>query len=476
MRKSPVQCRGTAIVHPANAASSFGEAAVSKERNGGARDPVMIWGLVCLLAISAGLLLWHHYGMNRTLRVTAADHYTIWPYDDRDLGGKSVGNVETTPSAIVLRCALKKSYASPYCGFSVALAADAHSVDLARFDTIALDIDADGMRKLPVRIYLRNFDPKYARKGDPASLKVNQMDYIPQRESHPLVLPLTVFQVAPWWISSHDIPPSESMPDLRNVTVLEVATGDFAKPGNYTVHVRSITFHGKWVTGLQLLSVVLVAWIIAAVLFVASSVLRSLRAVRVVQLQNRELEDVNAALELQRQELEAVATHDDLTGLYNRVGLRSCLYKLVLRAREHQGALSVIFVDVDHFKDVNDRHGHLAGDRLLVQLAALLQNHTRGSDCLCRWGGEEFVLLCGDTPLRSACRIAEKLRALISSHAWTHKIELRCSFGVAQMGPEEDVGSLFKRADTALYHAKQNGRDRVECSPAAVVGTLDPVV
>lgn len=107
MRKSPVQCRGTAIVHPANAASSFGEAAVSKERNGGARDPVMIWGLVCLLAISAGLLLWHHYGMNRTLRVTAADHYTIWPYDDRDLGGKSVGNVETTPSAIVLRCALK---------------------------------------------------------------------------------------------------------------------------------------------------------------------------------------------------------------------------------------------------------------------------------------------------------------------------------------------------------------------------------
>lgn len=460
----------TAVAHRANVASGFGEAALSKERNG-VRDP--IWGLMCLLALSACLLLWRHYGMNRSLRLTAADHYAISPYDDRDAGGKSIATVRKTPSTIVLHCKLNAEYATPYCGFSVSLSKSTHGIDLSRFNTITLDIDTPETDKLPVRVYLRNFDSRYARKGDPASLKVNQMQYTPHEEPHPFELPLKIFQVAQWWIGSHDIAPADSMPDLRNVTVLEVATGDFAMAGDYTVSIKSIAFHGKWVSTLQLLSAILALWIIAALVFVSGSIVRSRRAVRAIQRENQELERVNAALELQRQELETAATHDDLTGLYNRAGLRNSLYSLVLRTREKHGTLSAIFLDVDHFKSVNDRYGHLVGDELLAELAAFLKGHTREGDGLCRWGGEEFVLLCADTPLHAAFSIAEKLRVLISRNLWSNKLDLTCSFGVAQMEPQEDIGSLFRRADAALYHAKRNGRNRVSYSTGAMIVAMD---
>ncbi len=434
-------------------------------------DPIR--GLVCLLALSGCLVLWHHYGMNRSLQLTGADHHAVWPYDDRAMGGQSIGAVRKTPSALELHCKLNADYATPYCGFSVALSETTRGIDLSRFSTIALDIDTPGTDKLPVRVYLRNFDPHYARQGDPASLKVNQMQYIPREEPHPLILPLKIFQVAPWWIGSRAIAPADSMPDLRNVTVLEVATGDFAMAGDYTVSVKSIAFHGKWISMLQLLSAILAAWTIAALLFVTGGIVRSRRAMRAIQREKQELERVNAALELQRQELEAAATHDDLTGLHNRAGLRNSLFTLVLQARAKQNALSVIFVDVDHFKSVNDRYGHLAGDELLAELAAFLKGHTREDDGLCRWGGEEFVLVCADTPLHAAFNIAEKLRVLISRNLWSNKLDLTCSFGVAQMEPQEDIGSLFRRADAALYHAKQNGRNRVAYSTGAMIVALD---
>lgn len=470
MRVVPVDSVGGSSSIQANAANKFGEAAVSKQRNV-VRDP--IWGLVCLLALSACLLLWHQYGMNRSLRLTAADPYAIWPYDDRDMGGKSIARVQRTPSAILLQCKLNAGYATPYCGFSVSLSETTKGVDISRFDTIALDIDTPEIEKMPVRVYLRNFNARYARKGDPASLKVNQMQYVPQWEPHPFVLPLKIFQVAQWWIGSHDIAPDDSMPDLRNVTVLEVATGDFAVAGDYTVRIMSIAFQGKWISSVQLLSIILALWVVAALLFVAGSIIRWRKSMRAVQQEKRELEAVNAALDLRRQELEAAVTHDDLTGLYNRVGLRNNLYRLVLRMREEGGALSVIFLDVDHFKSINDRHGHLAGDELLAELAKFLKGHTRDGDSLCRWGGEEFVLLCADAPLQAACQIAEKLRVLISGHAWSNRIALHCSFGVAQMCLKEDIGSLFRRADEALYHAKQHGRNRVACSTGSEVVALD---
>jgi diguanylate cyclase (GGDEF)-like protein len=124
--------------------------------------------------------------------------------------------------------------------------------------------------------------------------------------------------------------------------------------------------------------------------------------------------------------------------------------------------MAVVFVDIDHFKQINDRHGHDAGDEVLRRFATVIRNVVRSSDKLVRWGGEEFLLLCPDTTRDHATTMAEKLRGALPAQAWPHGLRVTSSFGVTSLKPEEDIGAAIKRADGALYVAKANGRNRVE--------------
>lgn len=427
---------------------------------------LIVW-VVVLLVVSAGLPIWHYYGMNRSLVLGATGHQPLWPYDDRGLGGASVGTVTRTADAIVLKCDIKAKYAWPYCSYSETIAPDthgdpsAHGYDLSKFTTVAFNVTATGPMPVPVRIYFRNFNPAYSRLHHTETLKVNTLTYVPVDGHDSFVVPLANFQVASWWIQQFHIAPQDSSPDLSNVTVMDVSTGDGMIPGNYTITVRSIAFVGKWLTEVQVLSVLLALWLLSAMAFLANSFWLARREAQQAERRKSELEDINAALELKRHELETMANHDELTGAYNRVGLRNHLVDMVSRAKEAGAPLSIVFMDLDHFKSINDRHGHLVGDEVLKQFAVFVGRHVRDTDLLCRWGGEEFILLCGNTPLGVAVRAAERLCALTHRQAWPNDIELSCSFGVAQMLRSEDMGSFIKRADEALYRAKNAGRNRV---------------
>jgi diguanylate cyclase (GGDEF)-like protein len=420
----------------------------------------MTW-LLCLLGLSATLLLWHRFGMNRTLRLNSATDYKLKSYDDRDVGGVSVNTLEKTPRAIVNDCHLNSAYKWPYCGFSVALSAGTQGVDFSTFDTVSLDIRTSGPETIPVTIYLRNFNPAYATKGDQQSLKVNELVYVPNHEEHPLVLSLSNFQVPAWWINGRHIAAKNAAPDLRNITSLEVATGTIDKIADYTISVRSVVFHGKWLSQVQLLSIILGIWLLFAAVWLLVGFWQGRREIVSIRVQKQELEDINAALKLEQQELEDRATHDELTGLYNRAGLRNRLYDMVSGVKRHREALSAIFIDVDFFKPINDQHGHMVGDEVLRQLGNLIVRHTRDRDFVCRWGGEEFILFCGDTALEAARGIAEKLRVLIGEQRWPNDIAVTCSFGVAGMRANEETSRFLNRADEALYRAKENGRNRV---------------
>jgi diguanylate cyclase (GGDEF)-like protein len=110
---------------------------------------------------------------------------------------------------------------------------------------------------------------------------------------------------------------------------------------------------------------------------------------------------------------------------------------------------------------VNDTYGHIVGDEVLVNLAKLIQSKIRNTDALVRWGGEEFVILCGDTPIQNAQFLAEKLRMAIENTQLIKQQKITCSFGIAEMIAGEDPKRLFERADKALYASKENGRNRV---------------
>jgi polar amino acid transport system substrate-binding protein len=145
----------------------------------------------------------------------------------------------------------------------------------------------------------------------------------------------------------------------------------------------------------------------------------------------------------------------------NRRFLDERLQEELLRARRSSQSFSIILVDVDYFKQVNDRYGHTAGDKVLQEFAELLRRNLRTSDFVARFGGEEFMLILPDTTLEGAASFAERLRQNIQQtefHALPER--MTASFGVALSRPDDEGEALIKRADAALYTAKTSGRNQ----------------
>lgn len=157
---------------------------------------------------------------------------------------------------------------------------------------------------------------------------------------------------------------------------------------------------------------------------------------------------------------------DALTGLYNRRWLNETLARMINRCRQDHGSLSLLMLDVDHFKQYNDNNGHLAGDRALCTLAGTLQAHMRPNDVAARFGGEEFVVLLPETSRREARAIAERLRqevkqAEVRHSNGGHLPGITISIGIASLEPDMTEQALLSSADLALYQAKEGGRDQV---------------
>lgn len=163
-----------------------------------------------------------------------------------------------------------------------------------------------------------------------------------------------------------------------------------------------------------------------------------------------------------RKKVETISSLDPLTQIYNRLKLDEVFKQEIYRARRYEETLSVIILDIDHFKSVNDTFGHQTGDYVLTEISAILKTHLRESDTLGRWGGEEFLIIVPGTDLQGAMALSEKLRESVQMHHFKTVGQQTGSFGVAQFSEGDTKESLIGRADTAMYVAKNNGRNRVE--------------
>lgn len=159
--------------------------------------------------------------------------------------------------------------------------------------------------------------------------------------------------------------------------------------------------------------------------------------------------------------LNELATQDILTGLSNRFQFDKVLDHSINMAIRNGRPLSMLLIDIDHFKAVNDRYGHLEGDEVLKRLTVILRDGVRKSDIVARWGGEELVVLLPDSELSSAVKLAEKLRQRIEDSDFSPVERVTCSIGVVQWQEGENTDSLFHRVDEKLYAAKEGGRNRV---------------
>lgn len=160
-------------------------------------------------------------------------------------------------------------------------------------------------------------------------------------------------------------------------------------------------------------------------------------------------------------EIKRLSNTDPLTGLFNRVKLHAQFPVELERAARYGRPLSLLLLDVDHFKRVNDELGHPAGDSILMAIARLISANTRANDIACRWGGEEFLVLCPETDRQQALALAERIRSQVESAEFSGGRGQSVSIGVASLEPGESAEALVKRADMALYRSKNAGRNKV---------------
>ncbi|MEV4782427.1 GGDEF domain-containing protein [Burkholderia sp. LMU1-1-1.1] len=419
--------------------------------------PFMRYVTGFLMAATVGLLVWHHYGMERVIEISDRKNTALQIMDDRISGGDSVATLERENGVLRLRCRLTRKIDWSNCKYMFLISQTGKGMDLSEFDSLSVDVRYTGPGRHALRVMLMNFEPRVSTLADWMSQKINELEFlVPDRGVADI--PLNVFHTATWWLDYKQVPLKESGVRIDNVTRVELLTGAASEAGEHVIELRSLRFHGKWIGQDRLYMLLMGAWILCAVGWPLMASLQLRRQLRHSSKRLTLLSEVNRALQLEARELVEQVNTDPLTGALNRQGLRAALMSTpaILAA-----PMSVVFTDIDHFKHINDQHGHDVGDAVLRQFSAEITAGIRSSDKLVRWGGEEFLIICSGTSAEQARVLAEKLRTGLKNASWSTGSGITASFGVAELTPNDDIGDAIKRADAALYAAKDGGRDRV---------------
>jgi diguanylate cyclase (GGDEF)-like protein len=414
-----------------------------------------VFGALILLTVA--LLTWHHYGMERIIKLTGGQ-FPIAVEDDRPSGGHSEGSLERHGDTYVMRCKVARGYSFPYCKMLFALQSTRSGLDMSDFTHFTIDIGYQGPGPAKFNILAANAEEGLTRLDKWDTYKLNQIDFVDVPRSGPAVIPLKWFAVAQWWKDMARPTMDHSFVRMDNVSRLELMNAGGSAEGEHVYTVRSVKLHGKVISQSHLLMILVGLWILCAVSFPIATTLVLRSQLKESDTALALLGQVNKALELEARELAGQAHIDPLTGVLNRQGLRAALMSTssLLAA-----PMSVIFLDIDHFKRINDNHGHDVGDEVLRKFAHVIGSGLRSSDRLVRWGGEEFLIVCPMTDVHQAGMVAEGLRVNLHRQSWPAGLAVTASFGVAQHADNEDIGVVIKRADNELYGAKTAGRDRV---------------
>jgi diguanylate cyclase (GGDEF)-like protein len=366
--------------------------------------------------------------------------------DDRPFQGSSIASYLKTEQGLEFTCqVIKDKFAWPYCELvinvqSLSNESSQQGIDLSSYDKIGLWIKHNHPNQPGTRIELHNFNSDYSVEGEINSLKYNTLEFSENHVPYPTWVNLNSFHVPTWWNSSHDLSLEYGGTDFSNIYTLAITTGGTVQAGLYRFTLERIEIKGKYFKTETLLLFFIAIWSLAAGYFI------------------KRFSSANTNFEMvtqQKEEWEYKATSDPLTGVLNRTGLRKKFDHL---SANDLTTFSLIFIDIDHFKHINDIYGHNVGDDILVQFTFEINNACRAEDILARWGGEEFLLLCPETTLSQTMQIAEKVRMTIEETHWPDNIKLTCSLGVTEMH-DEDLNTFIERADKALYSAKNSGRN-----------------
>ena len=356
-------------------------------------------------------------------------------------------------SRLHFKCRFAKEAPGASCGYTYMLSRENadRGVDLSRYRNLNLTIRYTGSAHY-LRLAIRNFDPRFSRLEDTNSPKFNLLNVEPSDLAKPVAIDLREFTVPEWWVAQYDLPRNLSQPDLSNATSFSIYLQGEPAGTDHDIQVDKVEFSGDWISAEYWYLGILCAWMLIGAGYGTTQWIALRR-------RHREQRKKISELQNEKDKYQKLSTIDGLTKVLNRHGIEQFVESL----QAANLPTSVIVIDLDHFKRINDHRGHYDGDRVLQAVGELLRLHTRNTDGLGRWGGEEFVLVCPGASLSKAANLAEKLRERIMQTNFLPEdpVAITASFGVATSAAGANFDDVFRQADQALYLAKSRGRNCV---------------
>lgn len=415
------------------------------------------WLLPALLLLTLSLVVGHRFMPLRQLVLLPTAEDVRFIYDDTDAGGGNrVEWVDYDNNHF--RCTRGSDKPSLYCGLNLSLSKDeVHGVDLSGFEQLRIDLELDTTAPL-IALFMRNFNSAYSTAGSSESAQYINFHLEPDDYAPSVVVRFDEFRLADWWLNGRNLPRQYRAPEFSNIILVGISLSGELPAGPHEAAVKRLVVEGPWVSAEALYLGIISAWLTGGVVFLLLQLTHHYRSASAARQQYRELYQRHRALHSEAQTLSELSRRDGLTGLLNRYGLMQAVDALDMSA---EAPVSLLLLDVDHFKRINDRRGHLEGDTVLVNVAQLIASATRATDILARWGGEEFLILLPGTSGDSALKRGESIRQSIFEAACFREksLAVTISVGVAQIRPSESLESALARADQCLYRAKGLGRN-----------------
>ena len=324
-------------------------------------------------------------------------------------------------------------------------------IDLSAYDGIEVEVFYEG-RAEHLRINMINFDMAYGAKGGTFSEKfMSAFVRAEDLRAGAAFVKLNEFSVPEWWVKESNAIREHAAPDFTNIVAVGV---DLLDVGVHKMRVERMELVGERISRKDFLMLLMVLWGAVLLIEVAARYYLLRRTTLRSEHQLASLTTRAVQLEVEKSALHSRAVTDPLTGINNRSG-----FLRAVKSAYSQGSapcIGLLLLDLDHFKAINDDHGHEMGDKILKEFAQIVDGNTRRDETLARWGGEEFVLLVPNVSAGQLSELADKLRRVVANHifAGEQSIRITTSVGGALDIGDLDFEELFKRADMALYRAK----------------------
>ncbi|RYY74035.1 MAG: GGDEF domain-containing protein [Gammaproteobacteria bacterium] len=336
-------------------------------------------------------------------------------------------------------------------------------VDLSRYDDMQIKINYTGPAN-KVRIVIRNFNPAYSTAADLNSTKFNALQLHTKELNQENRISLSAFAAADWWLNQFNIPLSDAAAELSNAMAISLDFGEPQPPGIHSFSIEKLEFRGAWVKVEDWYLAIISFWMVGIFIYTIRRMIQLNAQTKYDIRMINQLSENNEELKEETDKFRRLSTVDPLTKLYNRFGIDQIIASLLGKGYLQAPSTplySLLVVDIDHFKRVNDKRGHDVGDLVLQHVAKIIQTHLRKGDYVGRWGGEEFIVILPMSNKTIAMAMAEMIReAIFTTELDPEKpLLVSASFGVSERRPEEDFATCFKRADNALYKAKAQGRN-----------------